>query len=80
MGKGPTAVSSFAKKHGKPCVAFAGCISDGAERCRELGIDAYFPIQRGAVCLEEAMKPERARENLTSAVCEVFRLIGLFKA
>lgn len=78
MGKGPTAVSSLARKHGKPCVAFAGCIGDGAEKCRELGIDAYFPIQRGAVCLEEAMKPENARRNLSSAVCEVFRLIDLF--
>lgn len=39
------------------------------------GIDAFFPIVRGACTLEEAMQREKAMENLTDSVEQVFRLL-----
>lgn len=71
-GKAPTGVAAIAKSLGKPCLAFAGSIGDGAEKLHDLGIDAYFPIVRGVVSLEAAMKRENAEANMRSAVREVF--------
>lgn len=39
------------------------------------GIDAYFPILRGVVSLQEAMEQDNARSNMTAAVEQVFRLV-----
>ena len=76
MGKAPIGVAGIAKKHGKTVLAFSGCVSEDARACNGGGIDAYFPIVRGAVTLEEAMAPDNARRNLTATVEQVFRLIG----
>ena len=40
--------------------------------CNEAGIDAYFPIVRSAVSLEDAMKKKNAQENLIDTVEQVF--------
>ena len=50
-------------------------LTKGATACNEEGIDAYFPIVRSAVSLEDAMKKKNAQENLTDTVEQVFRLI-----
>lgn len=42
------------------------------------GIDAYFPIVRSAVSLEDAMK-KNARRNLIDTVEQVFRVIKALK-
>ena len=76
MGKAPIGVAGIAKKHGKTVLAFSGCVSEDARACNGGGIDAYFPIVRGSVTLEEAMAPDNARRNLTATVEQVFRLIG----
>ncbi|MDE7319956.1 MAG: glycerate kinase [Lachnospiraceae bacterium] len=74
MGKAPTGIAKLAKKHGAKVVALAGCIADGAEKCNEEGIDAYFPILRQIITLDEAMEPETAAENMERTAEQVFRL------
>lgn len=76
MGKAPAGVARLAKRYGKPVVAFAGGIADGAQACHAAGIDAFFPAVRGVTTLEEAMRPETAAENLAAAAEQVFRLVG----
>lgn len=75
MGKAPSGVANIAKKYGIPVIAFSGMVTDDAVACNEHGIDAFFPILRGVVTLEEAMNPEKARANMSAAAEQVFRLI-----
>lgn len=77
MGKAPAGVAALAKKHGKPVIAFSGCVTREAEICNDHGIDAFFPIVRGAVSLEEAMAPAAAKQNLTDTAVQVLRLLQL---
>ncbi len=82
MGKAPMGVAALAKKYGKPVLAFAGCIGEGAEMCRESGfIDRYFAIteldvteengQERKEKLAHAMQKEHAMRNLEDKVAEV---------
>ena len=75
MGKAPIGVAKLAKKYGKLVLGFSGAVTKGATACNEAGIDAYFPIVRSAVSLEDAMKKKNAQENLMDTVEQVFRLI-----
>ena len=50
-------------------------VTRDAVACNEKGIDAFFPVVRGVSTLEEAMKPETAKVNVTDTVEQVFRLI-----
>ena len=75
MGKAPVGVARLAKKYGAKVIAFAGSVTKDASACNDAGIDAFFPIVRGVTTLEEAMKPENAKKNLTATVEQVFRLL-----
>ena len=75
MGKAPVGVAKVGKKYGAKVVAFAGSVTKDATACNDAGIDAFFPIVRGITTLEEAMKPENAKENLAATVQQVFRLL-----
>lgn len=75
MGKAPIGVAKLAKKYGKLVLGFSGAVTKGATACNEEGIDAYFPIVRSAISLEEAMKKKVAEENMIDTVEQVFRLI-----
>lgn len=75
MGKAPAGVARLAKEYGIKVIAFAGTVTKEASACIDAGIDAYFPVIRGVTTLEEAMKPDTARENITAAVEQVFRLL-----
>lgn len=77
MGKVPVGVARLAKKHGCKVVAFAGSVTADAGKCNEEGIDAFFPIVRGITTLDEAMKPENAKKNMTLCAEQVFRLLNL---
>ena len=77
MGKAPIGVAQIAKKHGKPVVAFAGCVTPDAVACNEHGIDAFFPILRGVVTLQEAMDSANAHKNMADTVEQVFRLLAI---
>lgn len=75
MGKAPGGVAKKAKKYGKPVLAFSGAVTKDAACCNEKGIDAFFPVVRGATSLKEATDRETAFSNLTDSVEQVFRLI-----
>lgn len=77
MGKAPVGVAQIAKRYDKPVLAFSGCVTKDACVCNEHGIDAFFPILREVVTLQQAMEPERTRQNLTATVEQVFRLVAL---
>lgn len=77
MGKVPVGVARLGKRYGAKVLAFAGGVTKGAVKCHAEGIDAFFPIVRGATTLEEAMITENARENMTLAVEQVFRAMKM---
>lgn len=79
MGKAPIGVARLAKKYGKPVIGFGGSVTDGARACNQNGIDAYFPILRSIVTLEEAMDTKRAYRNLADTAEQVFRLFALLR-
>lgn len=79
MGKAPVGIAKLAKKNGAKVVALAGSLKDGCEACNDAGIDAYFPILRKIVTLDEAMDGKNARENMTKTAEQVVRLIAAFK-
>ena len=74
MGKAPVGIAKLAKKHGAKVVALAGAVIEGAEKCNDSGIDAFFPILRRIVTLDEAMDPGTARENMIRTTEQVIRL------
>ena len=75
MGKAPIGVARLAKKHGKKVIAFSGCVADDAETLNAHGIDAFFPILRNVVTLDEALQKSNAYRNLKDTAYQVFRLI-----
>ena len=77
MGKAPVGVANLAKKFDIPVLAFAGSVTKEATECNKNGIDAFFPILRGISTLEEAMKPENAKQNLTDTAEQAFRLFNI---
>ena len=77
MGKAPIGVAHLAKEYGKPVIAFSGAVTREAGVCNQHGIDAFFPIMRGVVSLQEALDPGEARINAADTAEQVFRLIQL---
>ena len=77
MGKAPIGVARAAKKFGKKVIAFCGCVTDGAKKVNEHGIDAFFPILRSVLTLEEALERRTAAKNLTDTTEQVFRCLRL---
>ena len=79
MGKAPAGVAKLAKKYGKPVLAFSGMVTEEARQCNEHGIDAFFPILRRVVSLEQAMDAENSKKNMSDTVEQVFRLLLINK-
>ena len=79
MGKAPIGIAGIAKKHHKPVIAFSGCVTKDATVCNQHGIDAFFPIVRGACTLEEAMNTENAYRNMADTAEQTFRLLQMAK-
>ena len=79
MGKAPIGVAKIAKKYGIPVIAFSGCVTKDAISCNEHGIDAFFPILRSVVSLEEALDEDSAYTNLSDTAEQVFRIISIYK-
>jgi len=79
MGKTPVGVARIAKKYGKPVIALSGAVTPDAIECNNFGIDAFFPILRAPISLEEAMESENAARNLSASVEQVIRLIAAIK-
>lgn len=79
MGKAPIGVAEIAKKYEKKVIAFSGCVTEDAVECNNHGIDAYFPILRSVVSLEEAMDSKNAGKNMIETVEQVFRVIKIYE-
>ena len=79
MGKAPSGVAKIAKRHGKTVIAFSGSVTEDAAACNAKGIDAFFPILRRVVTLQDAMDHETAAHNMANTVEQVFRLIRACK-
>jgi len=75
MGKAPIGVAQLAKRHGARVLAFAGCLGEGVEAVNAAGIDAFFPILRQVVTLDEALDKSNAAANLSATVEQAFRLL-----
>ena len=58
-------------------LGFAGCVTEDAILCNQAGIDAFFPIVRGAVSSQEAKEADNAKKNMAATVEQVFRLIKI---
>lgn len=78
MGKAPIGVAKLAKKYGKKVVALSGSVTEDAILCNQHGIDAFFPIVRRLISLDEAMSKEVAYKNMKETATQVFRLINLY--
>ncbi|HEO1293774.1 TPA: glycerate kinase [Streptococcus agalactiae] len=78
MGKAPIGVAKLAKKYGKKVVVFSGSVTEDAILCNQHGIDAFFPIVRRLISLDEAMSKEVAYKNMKETATQVFRLINLY--
>lgn len=76
MGKAPVGIAKLAKKHGAKVIALAGAVIEGAEKCNENGIDAFFPILRKIITLDEAMEPETAKQNMIKTTEQIIRLVS----
>lgn len=72
-------MANIAKKYNKIVLAFSGCVTDDAILCNAAGIDAFFPILRGVLTLQEAMDHDIAEKNMIATVEQAFRLIRACK-
>lgn len=77
MGKAPIGVAKLAKKYQKPVIAFAGAVTKDADECNKQGIDAFFPILRRICTLDEAMDKENAKQNMSDAAEQAFRMLKI---
>ncbi len=76
MGKAPVGIAKLAKAHGAVVVALAGSVTEDAGACNENGIDAYFPIIRSIMTLDQALESSTASRNLSATAEQVMRLIA----
>lgn len=75
MGKAPVGVARIGKQYGKPVIAFSGSVTRDARILNSCGIDAFFPTRRISISLEDAMKPENARQDMIDTVEQAIRLL-----
>lgn len=75
MGKAPSGVTALAKKCGAKVIGLAGCITEDAVKCNEMGMDAFFSILPKTMTLEEAMCKKNAVKNIKNTSEQIFRLI-----
>ncbi|MGX2997702.1 glycerate kinase family protein [Streptomyces sp. JNUCC 64] len=74
-GKVPAEVARRAKLAGRPVLALAGTLGEGAHQVRSVGVDAYGSIMPAPVSLTEALG--RGGEFLTDATERALRMIQL---
>lgn len=80
MGKAPAGAAQLAKKCRPACctVALCGCAAKDAAAVNAHGIDAYFPILREPVTVEEAMALPATKENLALTAQQVINLLHVY--
>ncbi|MBX7244352.1 MAG: glycerate kinase [Candidatus Sumerlaeaceae bacterium] len=67
MGKVPDEVARLARKHRKPLVLIGGSINLGIRELRRRGVTAAFPLVRGPISLDEALRQTPALLTETAA-------------
>ncbi|MEU3603195.1 glycerate kinase [Streptomyces sp. NPDC006798] len=72
-GKVPAEVARRAKRYGRPVLALAGTIGEGAHQVRSAGVDAYSAILPAPVTLSEALG--RGGEFLADATERALRMV-----
>jgi glycerate 2-kinase len=75
-GKTPIGVARVAKRHGKPVVGIAGCLSPDVGVVHAHGIDAVFSVLYQSCTVEEALA--QASDNVRLASRNIAAVIGLF--
>lgn len=74
-GKVPVGVARLAAAQGKPVIAIAGSLGDGAERLRETGISAMVSCVPGPCTLEKALDDAAANIRRTArTLADLLRL------
>jgi glycerate kinase len=74
-GKTPIGVARVAKRHGKPVVGIAGCLSPDVGVVHAHGIDAVFSVLYQSCTVEEALA--QASDNVRLASRNIAAVIGL---
>ena len=75
-GKVPVGVARIAKQHGvKKVFGFAGGVTDDAGACNAAGIDAFFPVLRKVVPLDEALDAAATAVNIAATSEQAFRCL-----
>ena len=80
MGKIPVGVAAVAGKYSVPVVALVGCVGDGAGKCNDCGITAFFPVLGTPCTLEQALDVKTASDNIARTAEQLVRVIERFKA
>lgn len=78
MGKVPSGILEEARKQNIPVIVLAGSIED-ADQMNRAGFQGLFSITPGPVSLENAMKPEFAKENIRRLVTQICSVIHPFR-
>ncbi|MDR3436507.1 glycerate kinase [Telmatospirillum sp.] len=74
-GKTPIGVARVAKRHGKPVVGIAGCLSSDAGVVHDYGIDAIFSVIYKTCSVEQALA--EAADNVRLAARNIAAAISL---
>lgn len=77
FGKAPVGVANLAAQYGKPTVAIAGSIGNGAQELYQHNIQAMWSICLGPIDLDDAMK--NAKQYLTATAESLIRTINIGK-
>ncbi len=77
MGKAPIGIAHIAKVFNKPVIALVGSVAASFDGDTLPDVDAYFPIMRRPVSLEQAMDPATARVNIAATTEQIFRLLQI---
>ena len=77
MGKAPIGIAHIAKVFNKPVIALVGSVAASFDGDALPDVDAYFPIMRRPVSLEQAMDPATARVNIAATTEQIFRLLQI---
>jgi glycerate 2-kinase len=74
-GKTPHGVATVAKRHGKPVIGIAGCLTPDVSVVHEHGIDAVFSVLDSACTVEQALAA--AADNLRRAARNVAAVVAI---
>ena len=80
MGKAPSGIAHIAKVFNKPVIMLVGSVAASFDGDIMPEVEAYFPIIRRPMSLEQAMEPATAKVNISATCEQVFRMYAAFKS